>query len=164
MLKADVNSYIKGCNVYLASKLIRQKSYSNLQSLSIPIHQWKGQFINFVIRLFISNNQKDETYGSILIIVNQLIKMLYYKSVKMTIYSPIPAEVIINVIVCYHSLLDSIIFYPESVFISKIWSLHCYFLGIKRKLFTTFHPQTNCQTKRQNKTMEGYLRAFVNFK
>ncbi len=37
-----------------------------------------------------------------------------------------------------------------------------YFLGIKRKLSTVFHSQTDGQTKRQNNTMEAYFRAFVN--
>ncbi len=39
----------------------------------------------------------------------------------------------------------------------------CYFLGIKRNLSITFHPQTDGQTKRQNSTMEAYLRVFVNW-
>ncbi len=49
------------------------------------------------------------------------------------------------------------------LFTSKFWSLLCYFLGIKKKLSTAFHPQTNGQTERQNSTMEAYLRAFVNW-
>ena len=39
----------------------------------------------------------------------------------------------------------------------------CYFLGIKKKLSTAFHPQTDSQTERQNSTMEAYLKAFVNW-
>ena len=46
---------------------------------------------------------------------------------------------------------------------SKFWSLPCYFLGIKRRLSTAFHPQIDGQTKRQNSTMEAYLRTFVNW-
>ena len=51
----------------------------------------------------------------------------------------------------------------SSLFTSKFWSSLCYFLGVKRRLSTAFHPQTDGQTERQNSTMEAYLRAFVNF-
>ena len=46
---------------------------------------------------------------------------------------------------------------------SKFWSSLCYFLGIKKKLSTTFYLQTNGQTKRQNSTMEAYLKVFLNW-
>ena len=48
------------------------------------------------------------------------------------------------------------------LFISKIWSLLYYFLGIKKKPFTALQPQTNDLTKRQKGKMEAYLKAFVN--
>ena len=35
-LKADVESYIKGCDVCLASKAVKHKPYGNLQSLLVP--------------------------------------------------------------------------------------------------------------------------------
>lgn len=35
--------------------------------------------------------------------------------------------------------------------------------GIKQKLFTTFYPQTNDQTKRQHSTIKTYLPFFVNY-
>ena len=50
------------------------------------------------------------------------------------------------------------------LFTFKFWSSLFYFLGIKRQLSITFHPQTDGQTKRQISTIEAYLRAFVNFK
>ncbi len=50
----------------------------------------------------------------------------------------------------------------DLLFTSKFWFLLYYFLGIKKKLSTTFHPQTTSQTKRQNSTIKAYLRAFIN--
>ena len=90
--------------------------------------------------------------------------MVHYKPVIITINAPGLAEVMIDVLVQHHGLLDSIISNQEMIFTFKFWSLLCYFLGIKRHLFTAFHPQTNGQTEQQNGTMEAYLRAFVNFK
>lgn len=70
MLKIDVESYIKGCNMCLALKLIKHKPYSELQSLLIPIHQWKDLSIDFITGLPISTNSKSKTYDLILVIVN----------------------------------------------------------------------------------------------
>ena len=90
--------------------------------------------------------------------------MVHYELVKVIIDAPGLAEIIINVVVRHYSLLDLIVTNQGLLFISKFWLLLYYFLGIKRKLSTTFHLQTDDQTKRQNSTMEAYLRAFVNFK
>ena len=106
---------------------------------------------------------KGESYDSILVIVDWLTKMVHYEPVKVTINAPGLAEVILDVVVWHHGLPDSIVSDRDSLFISKFWSSLCYFLGIKRRLSTAFHPQTDGQTERQNSTMEAYLRAFVNF-
>ena len=90
--------------------------------------------------------------------------MVHYEPVKVTINALGLTEVIINVVVRHHGLPDSIVTNRRLLFTSKFWSLLCYFLGIKQKLSTTFHLQTDGHTKRQNSTMEAYLWAFVNFK
>ena len=89
--------------------------------------------------------------------------MVHYEPIKVTIDTPGLAEVIIDVVVRHHGLPDSITTDRGAIFTSKFWSSLCYFLSIKRRLSTAFHPQTDGQTERQNSTMEAYLRAFVNF-
>ena len=37
----NVEAYVKGCYICLASKAVRQKPYSDLQSLPVPTHQWE---------------------------------------------------------------------------------------------------------------------------
>ena len=162
-LRRDVNDYVRGCNIYLALKAIQHKPYGNLQFLPIFTHRWKDLLMDFVTGLPISTDWKGDSYDSILVIVNRLTKMVHYKPVKVTIDAPGLAEVIIDVVVRHHGLPDSIVTDRGSLFTSKFWSSLCYFLGIKRRLSTAFHPQTDGQTERQNSTIEAYLRAFVNF-
>ncbi len=89
--------------------------------------------------------------------------MVYYELVKVTINTLGLADVIIDVVVHHHGVLESIVMDQGLLFIFKFWSLLCYFLEIKRKLFTAFYLQTNSQIERQNSTIEVYLRAFVNW-
>ena len=120
--------------------------------------------MNFVTSQSISTNWKRDSYNSILVIIDRLTKMVYYKLIKITINTPRLVKVIINVVVRHYALPNSIVIDRGLLFTSKFWLFFCYFFGIKRRLSTTFNPQTDSQTKRQNSTMEAYLRAFVNFK
>ena len=53
-LRKDVESYVRGCNVCLASKAVRHKSYGDLQSLTTPTHRWKDLSMDFVTGLPLS--------------------------------------------------------------------------------------------------------------
>ena len=119
--------------------------------------------MDFVTRLPLSADWNGDNYDSILVIVNQLTKMVHYEPVKVTINAPGLAEAIIDVVVWHHGLSDSIMTDKGSLFTSKFWSLLYYFLGVKQTLSTAFHPQTDGKTERQNSIMKAYLRAFDNF-
>ena len=119
--------------------------------------------MDFVTGLPISTNWKGDSYDSILVIVDRLTKMVHYELLKITIDASSLAKVIIDVVVRHHGLSDSIVTDKGSLFTSKFWSSLCYFFGIKRQLFTAFHPHIDGQTKRQNSTIEVYLQTFVNF-
>ena len=119
--------------------------------------------MDFVTGLPILTNWKGDSYDSILVIIDRLTKMVYYEPVKITIDAAGLAKVIINIVVRHYGLPNSIVTDRSCLFTSKFWSSLCYFLGIKKRLFTTFYPQIDGQPKRQNSTMEAYLRAFVNF-
>ena len=75
--------------------------------------------MNFVTGLAVSTDWKDESYNFILVIVNRLIKMVYYESVKVTIDAPELAKVIFDVLVWQYGLSNSIIFNKASWFIFK---------------------------------------------
>lgn len=109
----------------------------------MPTYYWKNFYIDFVTGLPASVNWKDDSYDSILIIVDRLTKMVYYKSVKDTIDILRLSEAIIDVIACHHGVFKSIITNISLLLMSKFRSLLCYFIEIKKKLFTAFYSQTN---------------------
>ena len=136
----DVEAYVEGCDVCLASKIVCHKLYDDLQLLFVLTQQWKNLSIDFVTGLLVLINWKKDSYNSILIIVDWLIKMIHYKPVKITLNALRLAKVIINIVIRYHGLPDSIVTNRGSLFTSKFWSWLCYFLGIKQRLATTFYP------------------------
>ena len=65
--------------------------------------------MDFVTGLPILADWKGDSYDLILVIVDQLTKMVYYKPVKVTINAPGLVKVIINVIVRHHGVPESIV-------------------------------------------------------
>ena len=57
--------------------------------------------------------------------------MVYYKLLKITLNALGLAELIIDMVVHHHGLLDSIVTDKSSLFTSKFWLSLCYFLDIK---------------------------------
>ena len=98
-LHHDIEVYVRGCDVCLTSKPVKHKPYRSLQQLPVLNHHLKDLSIDFVMGLLQSTNWRDNGYDSILVIVNQLTKMVYYKPVQIIITILALAKVILNVIV-----------------------------------------------------------------
>lgn len=67
--------------------------------------------MDFVTSLPVLTNWKGESYNSILVIVDLLTKIVYYKPVKVTVTIDIPGvvEVIIDIIMCNYGIFKSIV-------------------------------------------------------
>ena len=103
-MQHDVEAYVKGCDMCLASKAVRHKLYCDFQSLPVPIYWWKNLSMDFVTGLPISTDWKKDSHDSILVIVDRLTKIVYYKLVKITINALGLGKVIINIVVHHYGL------------------------------------------------------------
>ena len=119
--------------------------------------------MDFVTGLPKSKNWRKVEYDSILVIVDQLIKIVHYEPVLTTLDAEQLAEVLIETVIKYYILPDSIVTNQGSLFTSKFWSSFCYYLNVKCRLSTALHPQTDGQSKRQNSTIKGFLQAYCRF-
>ncbi len=83
---------------------------------------------------------KGDSNNLILVIFDQLIKMVYYKLVKVIIDTLGQTKMIINMILCHHRVPELNVINWDLLFMSKFRSLLYYFLGIKKKAIHSFPP------------------------
>ena len=75
--------------------------------------------MDFITNLPISTDWKRDSYDLILVIVDWLTKIVYYKPVKVIIDTPGFIKVIINIVVRYYDLSNSIVTNQKLLFSSK---------------------------------------------
>ena len=161
-LSRDVKDYVAGCDACQRSKAPRHKPHGLLQPLQAATRPLGDITMDFITGLPPSKSC-GQVYDAILVIVDRFTKIARYVPVRKTIDAPELADTLIKAWVKDFGLPDSIVSDRGSVFTAKFWSSLCYYLKIKRRLSTAFHPQTDGQTERQNQTLEQYLRAFTNY-
>lgn len=119
--------------------------------------------MDFMVSLPPSRDWNGAVYNSILVVIDRLTKMVHYIPVTDRITAPGLYEVLDREVFNVHGLPDSIVSDRDSLITSRYWKALMRYMIIDRKMSTAFRPQTDGQTKRQNSTMEQYLRAYVNF-
>lgn len=116
----------------------------------------------FMMDFLFSINQKNNKQDLILVIIKCLTIIVYYKLIKTTINIVGLTKVIIDILIRYHNLSESMVINQHFWSYLKFQFSLRYFFDIKRKLFKTFSPQRNSQTKRQNSTIKIHVPVFVN--
>ena len=102
-------------------------------------------------------------YGSVLVVVNQYMKIAKYFPTREIIKAPELADLFVVTIIIQYRSPESIISDKSGLFTSGYWSMFSYLLIIYKKLSTVYHSQTDSQTEHQNQTLENYLQLYVNY-
>ena len=102
-----------------------------------------------------------EGHDTILVIVYRTSNLIHCAPTRKTITGPGLADLVINNVFRYHGLPRNIISDRDPRTTSNFWRALCSTLGTKLRVSTSFHPQTDGQTERANRTLEEMLRAFV---
>jgi hypothetical protein len=72
------------------------------------------------------------------------------------------AHVFVKHVVANHGMPAQLISDRDKLFKSNFWIALMENLGVKHKMSTAYHPQTDGQTERLNQILEQYLRCYVN--
>ena len=81
----------------------------------------------------------------------------------LSIFAPAVATAFIKRYVLYHGFPKAIINDKGTQFTNAVWAIICKALGIKRRLFSAYHPEINGATERANQVIQPYLHAYTTF-
>jgi len=118
----------------------------------IPEKAWTHISADFIIKLPLAHG-----HDSILVVVDRFTKIGHFIPTTEKTSTEGLAHLFRDNIWKLHGLPDSIISDRGPQFAAGIMKELNRMLGIKTKLSTVFHPQTDSQTERMNQELEQYL-------
>jgi len=123
---------------------------------SIPEKPWIHISADFITKLPLAQG-----YDSILVVVDRLTKIVHFIPTTEKTSAEGLTRLFRDSVWKLHGLPESIISDRGPQFAAGLMRELNEMLGIKSKLSTVFHPQTDGQTERINQELEQYLRMFI---
>ena len=157
-VRAFVEKFVTSCPVCARSKPRRQAPVGLLMPLPIPERPWGSISLDFIVELPLSGG-----YTCVLVVVCRLTKMSHFIGVPSVPTAEETADVFVRDVFRLHGFPDDAVSDRGVQFTSRFWRRFCELVGVKVKLSTSFHPQTDGQTERVNACLEQYLRCFVSY-
>jgi hypothetical protein len=156
-MKQEVFSYVHQCIVCQQAKSEHTKLPGKLQPLPIPPEAWHSVGLDFIEGLPVSGR-----FDTILVVVDKFTKFGHFIPLKHPFTAASVAQLFVDKVYCFHSMLKVIISDRDKVFISSFWQ-HLFKLAeTTLNMSSSYHPRTDGQTERLNQCLETYLRCLVN--
>jgi hypothetical protein len=158
-MHAEIRHYVATCLACQSNKPSTQLPMGLLQPLAVPERPWQTVTLDLITQL----PRSQAGHDAIAVFVDKLTKMVHYAATTTTVTAPQLAELFLQCVVRQHGVPESIVSDRDPRFTSHFWRALWDQLGTKLALSTAFHPQTDGQTERANRTLEEGLRAYVDY-
>jgi hypothetical protein len=100
-------------------------------------------------------------HDSILVIVDKLTKLVHFAPCRTTDTAPDIARLFFDHVFRHHGMPTTIVSDRDTKFTSRFWKELSCLMDVHLAMSTAFHPQTDGQTERANRTLITMLRNFV---
>ena len=154
----DVKAFIQSCRLCQMNKTTHQLEQGLAMPIATPLRRWDQVTVDFITGLPVTAKGND----AIMVVVDKFSKMLHLIPTIIAITAPEVADIFFNQIVKYHGVPTSIISDRDPRFTSLFWDRLWKRLGTKLAMSTAYHPRSDGQTERANRTLEQMLRSYVN--
>ena len=157
-MRHDVTEFCRSCIPCQRNKSSNRKPLGLLQPAdNVPWRPWSVVCMDFITRL----PKSIEGYDAILVVIDMLSKRAHFIPTTSDASAAKTAQIFFDSVWKYHGLPTRIISDRDSKFTSGFWTTLWKLLGTKLALSTAFSPQTDGLTERLNRTLEEYIRAYI---
>jgi len=152
----DVGKYVEGCDLCQRMKNRMEKLAGKLKLSEVPQKTWTHLTVDFITKLPVVAGK-----DTILVVCDRLSKMTHFVATTKGTSAEGLARLFWDNVWKLHGLPESVVSDRGPQFVVELTKELNRMLGIRTKLSTAFHPQTDGQTERMNQELEQYLRFFV---
>ena len=152
----DVGKYVEGCDSCQRMKNRTEEPAGKLKLSEVPQKTWTHLIVDFITKLLVVAGK-----DAILVVCNRLSKMTHFMAMTEGTSVEGLARLFQDNVWKLHGLPESVVSDRGPQFAAELTKELNQMLGIKTKLSTAFHPQTDGQTERMNQELEQYLRLFI---
>lgn len=152
-----VERYVASCVRCQLNKPSNQRPAGELMPLPIPARPWQQISIDFVGPLPRTKSGKD----GIAVMVCRFSKMKHTTAVDMKMGAPAAVRVVWQEVVRLHGVPETIVHDRDPRFTAGFWRAFWAELQTQLGISTAYHPQTDGQTERENRTLVEAIRSFV---
>ena len=155
--RKEILHYVNHCPLCQYNKSVQLKPAGLLQPLPIPERPWDSVSFDFIVQL----PKTLKGHDAIVVFVDRLTKMVHFQPTTSDVSAEGFAFLWYDHVFRHHGTSKEFVSDRDARFTSKFWAEACKLLGTKLATSTAFHPQTDGQTERANRTLEVYLRHYV---
>ena len=161
-LVSDVIYRVKRCHDCQLNKSTPTARYGLAKPLPVPERPWSIISMDFMTGLPTSQDDSGTKFDSVYIVVCTLSKMCHIIPTTKNVTAQQVARLYYDNIYRLHGLPKAIISDRDAKFTGDFWSTMQRLFGTDLLMSTAYHPQTDGQTERTNRTVLQSLRNYVN--
>jgi len=155
-----VGLFVRSCDLCQRVKSRNHPVAGLPQPLELPAGRWTDISLDFVTDL----PTTEDSFNAILTVTDRFSKRVHFIPCVKAITAVGTATLLLKHVIAYHGWPQSITSDRDPRFCSNVWTALFEQSGTKLKMSTAAHPQTDGASERANRTVQTYLRAFVNFR
>jgi len=155
----DVEKYVERCDLCQRMKNRMEEPAGKLKLSEVPQKMWTHLTVDFIMKLPVVAGK-----DVILVVCDRLSKITHFVTTTEETSAEGLARLLRDNVWKLHGLPESVVSDRGPQFVAELMKELKKMLGIKTKLSTAFHPQTDGQTERMNQELEQYLRFFIEYR